>query len=37
MSESFVLWDSRHRLVLWNRKFRDAYHYTDGKLKPGMS
>jgi two-component system cell cycle sensor histidine kinase PleC len=37
MSESFVLWDSRHRLVLWNRKFRDAFDFSDGMLKPGMS
>ncbi|WP_150099713.1 PAS domain-containing sensor histidine kinase [Maricaulis maris] len=37
MSESFVLWDSRQRLVLWNRKFRDLFDFTDGMLKPGMS
>ncbi|MBR9825567.1 MAG: PAS domain S-box protein [Alphaproteobacteria bacterium] len=37
MSESFVLWDSRRRLVLWNRKFRDFFDFADGNLKPGMS
>jgi two-component system cell cycle sensor histidine kinase PleC len=36
MSESFVLWDSKHRLVLWNRKFRDLFNFSDGLLKPGM-
>ncbi|MHA6288293.1 PAS domain-containing sensor histidine kinase, partial [Maricaulis sp. CAU 1757] len=37
MSESFVLWDSRRRLVLWNRKFRDLFDFSDSALKPGMS
>lgn len=37
MSESFVLWDSRQRLVLWNRKFRDLFDFAEGMLKPGMS
>lgn len=37
MSESFVLWDSKHRLVLWNRKFRDLFDFSEGMLKPGMS
>ena len=37
MSESFVLWDSRRRLVLWNRKFRDLFDFTEGMLKPGMA
>ncbi len=37
MSESFVLWDSRRRLVLWNRKFRDFFDLGDGHLKPGLS
>jgi len=37
MSESFVLWDSRRRLVLWNRKFRDFFDFADGGLKPGLS
>jgi two-component system cell cycle sensor histidine kinase PleC len=25
MNESFVLWDSRQRLMLWNRKFREFF------------
>ncbi|WP_233352827.1 PAS domain-containing sensor histidine kinase [Maricaulis alexandrii] len=37
MSESFVLWDSRRRLVLWNRKFRDLFDFAEGTLRPGMS
>lgn len=37
MTESFVLWDSRRRLVLWNRKFRDFFGIADTVLKPGMS
>ncbi|MEQ8435594.1 MAG: ATP-binding protein [Oceanicaulis sp.] len=37
MSESFVLWDARRRLVLWNRKFREFFGFADGKLRTGMS
>ena len=37
MTESFVLWDSRGRLILWNRKFRDFFGFGDEALKPGMS
>lgn len=37
MTESFVLWDSRGRLVLWNRKFRDFFGFGDDALKPAMS
>jgi two-component system cell cycle sensor histidine kinase PleC len=37
MSESFVLWDSRRRLVLWNRKFRDFFDFTDSGLRPGLT
>lgn len=36
MSESFVLWDSRQRLVLWNRKFRDFFDFMDSSLRPGL-
>lgn len=36
MTESFVLWDSRGRLVLWNRKFRDFFRFAEGVLKPGV-
>tara|TARA_R110002072_G_scaffold72335_2_gene172913 strand:- start:738 stop:3407 length:2670 start_codon:yes stop_codon:yes gene_type:complete len=36
MSESFVLWDSRKRLVLWNRKFRDFFDFSESGLRPGM-
>ena len=37
MSESFVLWDARKRLVLWNRKFREFFGFEDAVLRPGMS
>ncbi len=37
MNESFVLWDSRQRLILWNRKFREFFALPDDALKPGMS
>jgi len=37
MSESFVLWDPRRRLVMWNRKFRDFFDFTENGLRPGMS
>jgi two-component system cell cycle sensor histidine kinase PleC len=37
MSESFVLWDRRRCLVMWNRKFRDFFDFTETALKPGMS
>lgn len=37
MNESFVLWDSRQRLVLWNRKFREFFALPEDALKPGMS
>ncbi len=37
MSESFVLWDPRKRLIMWNRKFRDFFDFPESALKPGMS
>lgn len=37
MSESFVLWDARGRLVLWNRKFRDFFGFEDRDLKVGAA
>lgn len=37
MNESFVLWDSRRRLVLWNRKFREFFDLEEGELKTGMA
>ncbi len=36
MSESFVLWDARSRLVLWNKKFRDFFRLQEDVLKPGV-
>ncbi|KPP80711.1 MAG: two-component system, cell cycle sensor histidine kinase PleC [Oceanicaulis sp. HLUCCA04] len=37
MTESFALWDSRRRLVLWNRKFRDFFNLPEGSIRPGMA
>jgi two-component system cell cycle sensor histidine kinase PleC len=36
MSESFVLWDGKKRLVLWNRKFKEFFDLDDRLLRPGM-
>lgn len=36
MNESFVLWDARQRLILWNRKFREFFALPEHALKPGM-
>jgi len=36
MNESFVLWDSRQRLILWNRKFREFFALPEQALKPGI-
>ncbi len=35
MSESFVLWDAKQRLVLWNRKFKEFFGLDDRMLRPG--
>ena len=37
MTESFALWDSRRRLILWNRKFRDFFRLPEGSLRAGMA
>lgn len=37
MTESFALWDSRRRLVMWNPKFRDFFNLPEGSLRPGMA
>ncbi|KAA5805495.1 PAS domain-containing sensor histidine kinase [Alkalicaulis satelles] len=36
MTESFVLWDSRRRLMLWNRKFREFFGLSDTALRGNM-
>ena len=36
MSDSFVIWDQKQRLVLWNRKFEDFFGFQPGNLQPGM-
>jgi two-component system cell cycle sensor histidine kinase PleC len=37
MSESFVLWDARKRLVLWNRKFSEFFGLPPDELRPGLT
>lgn len=37
MSESFVLWDARRRLVMSNRKFADFFGINPEYLRPGIS
>lgn len=36
MSESFVVWDARRRLVMSNRKFADFFGINPEHLKPGV-
>ena len=36
MNDSFVLWDPRDRLTLWNRQFEQFYGFKAGDLKPGL-
>jgi len=35
ISEAFVLWDRRGRLVMWNRKFQEVYKLPPGVLTEG--
>jgi two-component system, cell cycle sensor histidine kinase PleC len=37
MTGSFALWDSRGRLIMWNRKFREFFGLDDGQLKAGAN
>lgn len=36
MNDSFVLWDPRGRLTLWNRQFEQFFGFQPGNLQPGM-
>ncbi len=36
MNDSFVLWDPRGRLVLWNRQFELFFGFKPGNLEVGM-
>lgn len=36
MNDSFVLWDPRERLTLWNRQFEQFYGFKPGELQPGL-
>ena len=35
--EAFILWDSRGRLVTWNRRFASVFRFPTGALKAGLS
>ena len=36
MSDSFVIWDKRNQLVLWNQRFEDFFGFAAGQLQPGL-
>jgi two-component system cell cycle sensor histidine kinase PleC len=36
MNDSFVLWDPRGRLTLWNRQFEKFFGFQPGNLQAGM-
>ena len=36
MNDSFVIWDQRDQLTLWNAKFEDFFGFMPGNLQPGM-
>lgn len=36
MSDSFVIWDQRDQLTLWNARFEDFFAFAPGTLRPGM-
>jgi two-component system cell cycle sensor histidine kinase PleC len=36
MTDSFAVWDSMNRLVIWNRRFADFLQFKPGDLRPGM-
>ncbi len=36
MNDSFVLWDPRGRLTLWNNQFEEFFGFQPGNLQPGM-
>ena len=35
MNDSFVIWDQRDQLILWNAKFEDFFAFAPGSLQPG--
>lgn len=35
ISETFVLWDAAHRLVLCNSKYQEVFGLSDGNIRPG--
>ena len=36
MNDSFVIWDQRDQLVLWNSRFEDFFGFQPGNLRAGL-
>jgi len=36
MTDSFVIWDQMHRLVLWNARFEEFFSFEPGQLQQGL-
>lgn len=36
INDSFVLWDARNRIVLWNERFEHVFGFQPGNLEVGM-
>lgn len=36
MTDSFVIWDAMHRLVLWNPRFEEFFGFEKGQLQQGL-
>jgi len=36
MNDSFVIWDQRDQITLWNAKFEDFFGFQPGNLMPGL-
>jgi len=36
MTDSFAVWDSMNRLVVWNARFEDFFKFAPGVLQPGL-
>ena len=36
MNDSFVIWDARDQLTLWNTRFENFFGFAPGSLRPGL-
>ena len=36
MNDSFVIWDARDQLTLWNTRFENFFGFSPGSLRPGL-